>query len=166
MRHASQGASCCSGPLHCLGAERSRRNHRSAWLELWNAPFSYQTHQAPPSPCQIPWDWLHHAPACGNSLTSASIQTRLSSLRLKLSSGLLMVPLRTRWQCVLMPKSEGLRLSMVHHLDLPCAFQDIYNTTNMWSIHPDEGSTRQIYRVTDRCNWPCNIWVAPVQPLP
>lgn len=39
-------------------------------------------------------------------------------------------------------------------------------TTNMWSIHPGEGSTRQIYRVAHRCNRPCNSSAAPAQPLP
>lgn len=89
MRHASQGASCCSGPLHCLGAERRSCNHRSAWLELWNAPSSYQTHQEPPSLCQIPeigcttslWEFTH-------------LCQHLHFLRTGLSSGLLSVPHR------------------------------------------------------------------------
>ncbi len=132
-------ASCCSGPVHCLGAERRRSNHRSAWLELWNAPSSYQTHQEPPDLCQKPcttslWELNH---LCQHPDLPHWAQTRVSLSQLV---------------------REDLMWS-----HLPRAFQSI--TMNMCYIRPVERSTRQIYRVTHHRNRPCNGSAAPTQSL-
>lgn len=131
-------ASCCSGPVHCLGPKRRRSNHRSAWLELWNAPSPYQTHQEPPDLCQKAcatslWELNH---LCQDLDLPHSPQTGVSHLRRSL---------------------EGTSLY------LPRAFQSI--PLNMCSIRPVEGSTRQIYRVTRHRNRPCNGSAAPTQSL-
>lgn len=61
---------------------------RSAWLELWNAPSSYQTHQ---EPCSL----RHNPRACGNShqLTWLSQSKKSSTTTTSILSTLIMISL-------------------------------------------------------------------------
>lgn len=66
-----------------------RSSHpRSAWLELWNAPSSYQTHR---EPCSL----RHNPRACGNSrqLTSLSQSKKSSTATTSILSTLIMISL-------------------------------------------------------------------------